>query len=86
VARPNLTQLEKEMAAVGVSVNGLGEVEGEVFTYTSGGERKQLSAAEEAVVEAHVPVPNVDPRIAKIDGMGLDPVDRATLKELLGIG
>jgi len=81
-----LTQLEEEMAAAGVSVNGLGDVGGEVFTYTAGGEREMLSAAANAVVEAHVPAPNVDPRIAKIDGMSLDLADRATLKELLGIG
>ncbi len=52
---------------------------------------KVTAAKKEAalkVIADHVPMPDVplvDPRNAKIDGMGISPDDKSTLKEVLGI-
>ncbi|GAG72315.1 unnamed protein product [marine sediment metagenome] len=42
-------------------------------------------AAVQEIIEAHVPVPHVDHRIAIIDGMGIAKKDKDALKELFGV-
>jgi hypothetical protein len=83
-----LGQLEGELAAAGIDVaTGIGthETGGStaIHTYDGDGHIVDLPNAAQTVVDAHVAVTPVDPRIAVIDGMDLSDADKQALKDLL---
>jgi hypothetical protein len=83
-----LGQLEGELAAAGIDVaTGIGTHETggstEIYTYDSDGHIVDLPNAAQTVVDAHVAVTPVDPRIAVIDGMDLSDSDKQALKAIL---
>jgi hypothetical protein len=72
-------------AGIDVS-NGVGtdgENTGTVFTYNADGKIADLPDSAQTVVDAHVAVEPVDPRIAVIDGMDLSDADKQSLKDIL---
>jgi len=81
-------QLQDELAAAGVDVSAgigtSGEAIGDVFTYDGDGHLVDLPDAAQTVVDAHVPVEPVDPRIAVIEGMdSISDADKSALLSLL---
>lgn len=83
-----LGQLEGELSAAGIDVTtGIGSHETggstEIYTYDGDGHIVDLPNAAQTVVDAHVAVTPVDPRIAVIDGMDLSDADKQALKDLL---
>jgi hypothetical protein len=81
-------QLQDELAAAGVDVSAgigtSGEAIGDVFTYDGDGHLVDLPDAAQTVVDAHVPVEPVDPRIAVIEAMeSLTDGDKAALIGLI---
>ena len=81
-------QLQDELAAAGIDVAAgigtSGEAIGDVFTYDGDGHIVDLPDAAQTVVDAHVAVEPVDPRIAVIEGMdSLSDADKAALIGLI---
>ena len=50
-----LETLMDDLIAAGLTVNGLGMTDGDLYTYDENGERMELSKAQQAVVLAHTP-------------------------------
>jgi hypothetical protein len=83
-----LDQLEGELSAAGIDVTtGIGSHETggstAIYTYDNDGHIVDLPNAAQTVVDAHVAVTPVDPRIAVIDGMDLSDADKQALKDIL---
>ena len=84
-----LKQLEGELDDAGIDVaNGLGSHESDgtttVHAYDGAGHIVELPSAAQTVVDAHVPVEPVDPRIEVIEGMeSLSDGDKAALIGLI---
>jgi len=81
-------QLATELSDAGIDVaNGVGtdgENTGTVFTYDANGKQQDLPDDAQAVVDAHVAVEPVDPRIAVIENMdSLSDGDKAALIGLI---
>lgn len=56
----SLHQLQGELAAAGVTVRGLGVVDGDLHTYDEDGAVVDVPPGAAAVIAAHVPVPTKD--------------------------
>lgn len=84
-----IKQLEGELSSAGVNVgNGIGStVDGStttVFGYDADGKPVDLESTAQTVLDSHVAVPFVDPRIAVIESMeSLTDADKAILISLL---
>jgi hypothetical protein len=83
-----LKQLEGELDDAGIDVaNGLGSHESggttTIHGYDGDGHISDLPDAAQTVVDAHVAVEPVDPRIAVIEGMDVSLGDKAKLKDLI---
>ena len=83
-----LKQLEGELNTAGIDVTtGIGSHETggstAIYTYDNDGHIVDLPNAAQTVVDAHVAVTPVDPRIAVIDGMDLSDADKQALKDIL---
>ena len=86
-----LKQLEGELDAAGIDVaTGIGSHETggstAIYTYDGDGHIVDLPAAAQAVVDDHVAVEPVDPRIAVIDAMDLSDDNKAALLALFDLG
>ena len=87
-----LKQLEGELDAAGIDVaTGIGSHETggstAIYTYDGDGHIVDLPAAAQTVVDSHVAVAPVDPRIAVIDAMdSISDADKAALLALFSIG
>ena len=83
-----LKQLKEELEAAGVNIaNGIGStVDGSITTvhgYDGAGHAVDLGNSAQGVLDNHVPVPFVDPRIAVIESMeSLTDADKAILISL----
>ena len=84
-----LKQLEGELDDAGIDVaTGIGSHEADgatvIYTYDNDGHVVDLPNAAQAVVDSHVAVEPVDPRIAVIDDMdSISDADKAALKSLI---
>ena len=86
-----LKQLEGELDDAGIDVSsGLGSHEADgtvtVHTYDGDGHIVDLPNAAQAVVDDHVAVEPVDPRVAVIDAMDLSDDNKAALLALFDLG
>lgn len=77
----NLTQLEKEMKAAGIAVNGLGTYDNDdstiVHTYDAEGTIIDLPEAASAIIDAHMPgpqQPTAEERLAALEAAMLEVV------------
>jgi len=83
-------QLETELTNAGIDVSrGVGTSgarTGTIHTYDADGHIVDLPAAAQAVVDDHVAVEPVDPRVAVIEAMDLSDDNKAALLALFSIG
>ena len=83
-------QLETELTNAGIDVSrGVGTSgarTGTIHTYDADGHIVDLPAAAQAVVDDHVAVEPVDPRVAVIEAMDLSDDNKAALLALFDLG